>query len=83
MSIRDNANNPTVLLRRRRVVPALQKESPPIGGFGLLKLDLLAPSLALALRAIGCADVRSGILPAQSGLRRDDALAKACIACAG
>jgi hypothetical protein len=48
-----------------------------------LKLDLLAPSLALALRAIGCADVRSGILPAQSGLRRDDALAKACIACAG
>jgi hypothetical protein len=26
----------------------------------------------LALRAIGCADVRSGILPSQSGLRGND-----------
>jgi hypothetical protein len=32
-------------------------------------LDILAPSLALALRAVGYADVRSGILPPQSGYR--------------
>jgi hypothetical protein len=31
-----------------------------------IKMDRLAPSTALALRAIGCADVRSGILPPQS-----------------
>jgi len=30
-------------------------------------MDRLAASLRLALRAIGCADVRSGILPTQSG----------------
>jgi len=33
---------------------------------------LLASSMTLALRAIGCADVRFGILPPQSGLRRND-----------
>jgi hypothetical protein len=32
--------------------------------------------MALALRAIGFADVRSGILPPQSGLRRDDVPAR-------
>jgi hypothetical protein len=37
-------------------------------------LDILAPSVALALRAIGCADVRLGVLPSQSGLRRNDEL---------
>jgi len=31
-----------------------------------------SPHPRLALRAIGFADVRYGILPAQSGLRRDD-----------
>src|SRR5690348_6174475 len=31
-----------------------------------------APLLRRALRAIGSADVRSGVLPPQSGLRRDD-----------
>jgi len=31
-----------------------------------------APLLRRALRAIGFADVRYGILPSQSGLRRDD-----------
>jgi hypothetical protein len=36
-------------------------------------LGILSPSLALALRAIGHIDVRFGILPAQFGLRRDDA----------
>lgn len=35
-------------------------------------LDILAPSLALALRGIGHADVRFGILPPRSGLRRND-----------
>jgi hypothetical protein len=28
--------------------------------------------MTLALRVIGCADVRFGILPPQSGLRRND-----------
>ncbi|MGH8156004.1 MAG: hypothetical protein ACREP0_12375, partial [Rhodanobacteraceae bacterium] len=37
------------------------------------ELDRLAPSLALTLRAIGCADVRSGILPPQSGSVADEA----------
>jgi hypothetical protein len=35
-----------------------------------IKMDLLATSMWLALRAIGCADVRFGILPSQSGFRR-------------
>jgi hypothetical protein len=30
--------------------------------------------VALALRAIGCADVRFGVLPSPSGLRRNDEL---------
>jgi hypothetical protein len=37
-----------------------------------MALDILAPSLALALRAIGYADVRFGAPPSQSGSRRND-----------
>ncbi|HET7300473.1 MAG TPA: hypothetical protein VFJ01_07440 [Oleiagrimonas sp.] len=42
--------------------------------FGDLKVQKMdySPLLPSALRAIGFADVRSGILPSQSGFRRND-----------
>jgi len=59
--------SPRILLA---VIPGLRKaQNPESSCKCVLKTGLLAPSLALALRAIGFADVRFGFPPPQSGSR--------------
>jgi hypothetical protein len=60
---------------RFAVIPA--KAGIYVGLFSVAKMDD-RPLLRPALRAIGYADVRSGILPSQSGFRRNDDNRGAC-----
>jgi len=62
------------------VIPGLRAAQNPESRVYQIETGLLAPSMALALRAIGFADVRFGFQPPQSGSRlrrvRNDGMAE-------